>query len=490
MPSVDNHRALKVFLCHAHSDKDAVKALYARLKREGVDVWLDKEKLLPGADWEYEIRKAVREADVVVVCLSKQFNQAGFRQKEVRIALDAAMEKPEGEIFIIPARLEECDTLESLSKWHWVDLFEDNGYEMLMRALRAQASKIDAILQIKKNYPLKFSYPRQDEETSTTADAKQENKRKVFLLNVGKISLNFLMKNIAPLLLALFAIVGSFYMLTIYIPKYMPNLFQTPTVDLMIIPQSTSTPTKDFAPTTTALPDEIMDDGIPMRLVPAGEFTMGSEYGDDDEKPVHQVYLDAFYMDKYEVTNALYKTCVDANGCALPKKTNSYTHSYYYNSSEFDDYPVIYINWDQAVAYCEWRDARLPTEAEWEKAARGIDGRPYPWGVVIDCGKANYSGCKGDAISVGNYESGKSPYGIYDLAGNVWEWTSDWYSSTYYQNSSFKNPLGPNSGQYHVLRGGSWSDDDSQIHSAGRFVTSPIFVDHGVVGFRCALSLP
>ncbi len=120
MPIPDK-RPLKVFLCHAHADREPVRALYARLKREGVDVWLDKEKLLPGADWEYEIRKAVRESDVVVVCLSKQFNQAGFRQKEVRIALDTAMEKPEGEIFIIPARLEECDNLESLRKWHWAE---------------------------------------------------------------------------------------------------------------------------------------------------------------------------------------------------------------------------------------------------------------------------------------------------------------------------------------------------------------------------------
>lgn len=135
-------RPLKVFLCHAHADRDPVRALYARLTQDGVDAWLDKAKLLPGQDWELEIRKAVREADVVVVCLSKQFNQAGFRQKEVRLALDTAMEKPEGEIFIIPARLEECDTLESLRKWHWVDLFEDDGYEMLMRALYARADKV------------------------------------------------------------------------------------------------------------------------------------------------------------------------------------------------------------------------------------------------------------------------------------------------------------------------------------------------------------
>lgn len=148
----ESKRPLKIFLCHAHADRDAVKALYTRLTNDGVDAWLDKEKLLPGQDWELEIRKAVREADVVVVCLSKLFNQAGFRQKEVCLALDTAMKQPEGEIFIIPARLEECDTLESLRRWHEVDLFDEDGYEMLMRALRARADKIGAILQVKKSW--------------------------------------------------------------------------------------------------------------------------------------------------------------------------------------------------------------------------------------------------------------------------------------------------------------------------------------------------
>jgi hypothetical protein len=140
----DPQRPLKVFLCHAHADRDPVRELYTRLTQDGVDVWLDKASLLPGQDWELEIRKAVREADVVVVCLSKQFNQAGFRQKEVRLALDTAMEKPEGEIFIIPARLEECDNLENLRKWHWVDLFEDDGYEKIKKALSRRAEKVNA----------------------------------------------------------------------------------------------------------------------------------------------------------------------------------------------------------------------------------------------------------------------------------------------------------------------------------------------------------
>lgn len=141
--SEDKH-PLKVFLCHASDDKAQVKALYDRLNADGVDAWLDKEKLLPGQDWEREIRKAVRESDVVVVCLSKGFNQRGYRQKEVRIALDEADMMPEGEIFIIPARLEECNNLESLRKWHWVDLFEQDGYEYLMRSLNLRARNIVA----------------------------------------------------------------------------------------------------------------------------------------------------------------------------------------------------------------------------------------------------------------------------------------------------------------------------------------------------------
>ncbi len=157
MPA-DPKRLLKVFLCHAHADRDSVRGLYTRLTQDGVDAWLDKAKLLPGQDWELEIRKAVREADVVVVCLSKQFNQAGFRQKEVRLALDTAMEKPEGEIFIIPARLEECDTLESLRKWHWVDLFEEGGYDKLAQALSLRARQVNA--HFVRNYVLKVETGR------------------------------------------------------------------------------------------------------------------------------------------------------------------------------------------------------------------------------------------------------------------------------------------------------------------------------------------
>jgi len=184
----ETKRPLKVFLCHAHSDAPAVRALYNRLVKDGVDTWLDKEKLLPGADWEYEIRKAVRESDVVVVCHSKQFNQKGFRQKEVRIALEEADLLPKGEIFIIPARLEECDVLEDLIRWHWVDLFEADGYDNLMRALQARANKVGATLQIHKSWLPGITSPRskikesvEEKVVASNRDSSEEtaNKEKV-----------------------------------------------------------------------------------------------------------------------------------------------------------------------------------------------------------------------------------------------------------------------------------------------------------------------
>lgn len=164
-------RQLKVFLSYASQDEVSVREVYNALKLQTwIDPWLDKEKLLAGQDWEFEIRKTVRESDVVVVCLSKQFNRSGFRQKEVRLALDTAMEKPDGEIFIIPARLEDCDTPESLRKWHRVDLFEENGYENLIRALRAD--QIEADLELEGNLPLRAAtLPKSSEHTAEKAQS-------------------------------------------------------------------------------------------------------------------------------------------------------------------------------------------------------------------------------------------------------------------------------------------------------------------------------
>ena len=161
---------------------------------------------------------------------------------------------------------------------------------------------------------------------------------------------------------------------------------------------------------------------MPMILMPAGNFIMGSDNGNADEKPVHTVFLDAFYIDKYKVTNVLYKLCVDNYVCAAPRFFNSYLRPTYYGDARYDQYPVIGVTWDMAKAYCEWRGARLLTEAEWEKAARGTDGRMYPWGNSIDQSRANYNNngdpnYVGDTSKVDAYPSGVSPYGVFDMAG-------------------------------------------------------------------------
>ena len=254
------------------------------------------------------------------------------------------------------------------------------------------------------------------------------------------------------------------------------------TLLLTATPTPTLPPTPTATPTATPMPVEITDsEGITMRSVPAGEFTMGTEsFGEN-----HQVTLDAYFIDQYEVTNTAYKRCVDAGKC-LPPIANEKS---YYENSEFADYPVTYVDWGMAKTYCEWRGARLPTEAEWEKAARGTDRRTYPWGEDISCDKANYGDelCVGDLSKVGSYEGGKSPYGLYDMTGNALEWVNDWYSETYYKSSPLSNPLGPASGQYRSVRGGSWYYSDTLVTSSYRYWYDPAY-NNDEIGFRCSRS--
>jgi len=220
---------------------------------------------------------------------------------------------------------------------------------------------------------------------------------------------------------------------------------------------------------------------------------MGSDNGESNERPIHTVYLDAFWIDQYEVTNKQYQACVDAGTCEPPSSSNSYTHPSYYGNSEFDNYPVLYVNWDKANRYCEvWAGGDLPTEAQWEKAARGTDDRVYPWGNnAPNDNLLNYNSNVGDTTEVGKYLSGKSPYGAYDMAGNVWEWVNDYYQSDYYAllGDSASNPVGPESGDKRVLRGGSWYGYSDYVRSADRVRLDPTSADVNL-GFRCSRSFP
>ncbi len=224
-------------------------------------------------------------------------------------------------------------------------------------------------------------------------------------------------------------------------------------------------------------------DGMVEVFVPAGEFLMGSTSSDgdayDDEKPQHTVYLDAYWIDQTEVTQGMYAKCVAAGQCSSPLY-----------SSGGDTYPVIGVDWNDAQAYCDWAAARLPTEAEWEKAARGTAGRIYPWGTAApNANLLNFNVNVGETTEVGKYPNGASPYGALDMAGNVWEWVADWYDATYYQNSPTTNPTGPDSGDYRVLRGGSWSYVAASGRAAYRLWIPPVNRNDDF-GFRCLRSAP
>lgn len=204
----------------------------------------------------------------------------------------------------------------------------------------------------------------------------------------------------------------------------------------------------------------------------------------DRQKPERRVYLDAFAIDKTEVTVAAYKTCVNARICSLPRATNCHADDVNY---ERENHPMNCVNWNQAKAYCKWAGKRLPTEAEWEKAARGTDGRKYPWGNdTPTCNLTVMSDCSHGTQPVGSKPSGASPYGALDMAGNVEEWTADWYDESYYANAPDKNPSGPQSGSERVTRGGGFSTYGSRGLTTSMSSGSEPSRSGPPTGFRCA----
>lgn len=241
-------------------------------------------------------------------------------------------------------------------------------------------------------------------------------------------------------------------------------------------------------PTPTPAYNTSRDD-VEMILIPAGSFTMGSD--DEDaltaSRPAHEVTLKSYWIDRYEVSNAQYARCVEAKHCTDPKSFSSNTRPDYYTNKKYANYPVIHVDYYQATAYCTWAGKRLPTEAEWEKAARGNNGYIYPWGNKLPLeipAQVNLFD-EGDTAAVDSFPEGASPYGVYNMEGNVWEWTSDQYDAFYYSDSPSEDPHAVTGGNEYVIRGFSWAYPFSRLEITARNY-SYILNQTYDLGFRCA----
>jgi formylglycine-generating enzyme required for sulfatase activity len=506
----------QVFISYATKDAEFAHRLADDLKRLGVPVWIAPESIRPGESWVSAIERGLEESSHVVVVLTPAALESRWVKKETDIAI--ARER-KGRIQVIPLNVERCAVPLFLSSYQMVSFRSD--YDVGL-------SQLAEILGIR--------LPPEPATAPTTARPALPWK---WLAGGGAVVVV-----VAGLIIALVSGGGlttrptSTPEAAALAPAATPTtaLTKTPTsvppTSTPLAPAPTDTPLPPTnTPTPTPLPPTATDTPMPptdtpppsapssdMVHVPAGEFTMGSDEGDSDEQPVHTVYLDAFYIDKTEVTNAQFAAFVSATGYETGAEQTGC--GWIYDGDDWDciqgvdwqhlfgpdtdlagkdEHPVVQVSWNDAKAYCGWAGARLPTEAEWEKAARGTDERTYPWGNTFDGSQVNFAdkntsfdwsdsnwddGYAGTA-PVGSYPDGASPYGALDMAGNVWEWVADWYDGGYYAASPESNPKGPASGGIRVIRGGSWDDSGASVRAADRYGDNPV-VAIVTRGFRCA----
>lgn len=522
MDTTKNVPLLKVFISYASEDKLMVQELSSRLASENwLDVWLDEKNLLPGQDWRMQIEEAVETSDVVIICLSRNsVKKEGYVQKELRYAREVALEKPEETIFLIPIRLDDCVVPKGFRMFQWGDYFgntKDKAYKTLIKALAARRAQKYNLVEIKSEF-LDFS-----EKGKKFIQKKDAAKR---------TRIPFMPYGIVAIVIAIL-LISTFWNV---FPQFdSTSNLNTPIVNTLSSDtsiESTSVSVESTISVTETLPVETSivlpsnDDNNNVIYIPAGSFEMGASKNIqlkmlslcndcdaesiDDQAPQRTVYLDGFGIDKTEVTiesfqkfveEKKYFTTAEKKGTSLlfNRTTKKYVTTSGVNwknpdglpidLNQYRSYPVTHVSWEDASAYCNWVGGRLPTEAEWEMAARGSDERFFPWGNSIpDNTFLNFDLANFGPIPVMSFENGKSPYGVYDMAGNVWEWVSDWYSGSYNQSDT-NNPQGPSSGPGHVMRGGSWASELDielvNIMTTFRYYNKIEFTSP-LVGFRCA----
>jgi formylglycine-generating enzyme required for sulfatase activity len=479
---------MTTFISYSRVNADFAVSIAKDLKLAGFDVWLDQLDIPTGSRWDDEIEKALEASNIFLIILSPESIQSQNVKDEIGYAIDSGKH-------ILPVVIKNCKVPFRLRRFQYVDFTAESYEQSLVKIkyLLGNTRELSAVKNDTDEGEKKDTLP-----PSNNLIAQERPIPELGSVNVkAPVPVKPELKWKSPVLIvAACIIVLALAILFKGKPTVTDSTPMSGVTFTALVQTSTPVPfteTSTSIPpseTPTPFPEEITDaKGVSMRLVPAGEFIMGSDNGDVDERPAHNVNLGAYYIDKYEVTNALYSVCATAGACDPPKLVSSLRRASYYGNSQFDNYPVVQVDWNMAKTYCEWRGAQLPTEAQWEKAARGTDGRTYPWaGEGLECSKANYGGCVQETNFIGGNESGKSIYGVYDMAGNVWEWVADWYSADYYQNSPTTNPLGPGAGVNRAMRGGSWSDLGSSSRSANRHGNTPQTFGNSL-GFRCALGV-
>lgn len=495
-----------VFISHSSKDKLLADAVCAGLEARGIRCWVAPRDIIPGEEWTKSIVDAILNSKVFLLILTANSNASIQALKEVDLAVNH-------EKVVIPFRLEDIKPTGSMEYYlgslHWLDALT----KPVEKHIEKLANYIKHIIGYSKNEEHVFekNYEKPIQNTEII-------QKKSIFRNIKPV-LKRSEKNRINLLIGVSVIiVGSIIFLII---KNMPYpLPQTPEITKTSIHFSTFTPditltptikpSATYSPTPTPTPTQIEVslemgqttispiDGMVMLAVPGGEFLMGSSdiIGAQNEHPQHIVYLSSFWIDETEVTNSMYSKCVESGKCTSPSSVyNGFTNeTKYYGNPEFDNFPVIYVSWYQANDYCKWAGKQLPSEAQWEKAARGDNGFIYPWGDESpnpqnienpESNLANFRAHNG-LMAVGSFPEGASPYYALDMAGNVAEWVADWYDENYYSTSPLRNPSGPSNGIEKVERGGMWLLEAEDLRTSIRGRNSPDFTYHGL-GFRCVL---
>ncbi len=524
-----NRKEPVIFLAHAREDKAAVLKLHQRLKSRGFQPWLDEIDLVGGQIWEHEIRKVIQGADLVLACLSSQsVDRVGYAQNEFNMALTEYRKRPRESIFLIPVRLDDCDVPDlkdldngvGLRSIHWVDLFEENGFNNLLRAIETKLGdktistgagsrywhylsalavtlvvgmgfaiwqSSNAILGDKEDTRNEDTFPTiVTPKVPSVAETTNGNSKSVETSGIeGKTLAGRLEVPLASLK-----------------PEAGPTVSMEPEIKKALDREPTRVP--DLVPAvelpTDMLPTPLFvapkpgdvfqdcDDCPEMVVLPDGSFFMGSQRHNRNERPKHRVSIEAFALGKYEVTFAEWDNCVAAKGCDHRPGDEGWGR---------DRRPVVNVSWEATQQYIRWLSQktgaayRLPSESEWEYAARPREGTTYSWGNEIGKNRANCDGCGSrwddrQTAPVGSFPA--NDHGLHDVHGNVWEWVGDVWHKSYAGAPDDGRAWVKGSTSKRVLRGGSWDNEADSMRSAFRIKQSPNSQTYAF-GFRVARSL-